>query len=116
MKVKKEIKEFYHKKFKGEDELPMLLEGVRFKTISEENNNILVHVFSKEEIKSTMWHYDYSKSPGLKGFNFNFLKTCWEVVKVDIVRVLNELYAHGKLPKGTNALFRTLIPKKVMGP
>nr|KYP57260.1 Transposon TX1 uncharacterized [Cajanus cajan] len=58
-----------------------------------------------------VWDCDSSKSPGPDGFNFKFIKSFWETVKEDIVRMMKEFHANGKLPKGTNSTFITLIPK-----
>jgi len=53
------------------------------------------------------------QNPGSYGFNFNFIKSCREVVKVDILRELNEFHANRRLPKGTNSSFLALIPKRL---
>ena len=58
-----------------------------------------------------MWQCEGSKSPGPDGFNFNFLKKGWEVVKEDLMEVMNLFHETGFIPKGCNASFIALVPK-----
>lgn len=71
---------------------------------------MLTKVFLEEEIRDAIWECDGDKTPRPNEFNFNFLKKCWEVVKVDIVRATNEFHNNGRFPRGSNASFATLIP------
>ncbi|GKV26629.1 hypothetical protein SLEP1_g35894 [Rubroshorea leprosula] len=86
-------------------------DGISFKQISQTDNEILTAAFSKQEIKEAIWNYDSSKSPGLDGFNFRFIKTMWEVIKSDVVNFVQEFQEHGRLVRGSNASFIVLIPK-----
>ena len=58
-----------------------------------------------------MWSCGREKCPGPDGFNFNFIKEFWEVVKSDFRRFVDEFHVHGCFPKGSNASFLALIPK-----
>ncbi|MCH96062.1 RNA-directed DNA polymerase (Reverse transcriptase), partial [Trifolium medium] len=46
------------------------------------------------------------------GFNFNFLKACWEIIKGDVKGFLHEFHNNAILPKAITASFLALIPKK----
>ena len=59
-----------------------------------------------------MWDCGSDKSPGPDGLNFKFIKSFWHTMKSDILRFLDEFYANGRFPKGCNASFIALIPKK----
>ena len=72
----------------------------------------LLKLSQEKEIKEAAWDFDGNKSPESNGFNFNFIKSCWEMVKVDIVRAFKEFHFDQSLPRETNASFLTLIPKK----
>lgn len=48
---------------------------------------------------------------GPDGFNFNFIKSFWELIKQDAWGMLQEFLANGKLPKGFTSYFLALIPK-----
>ena len=58
-----------------------------------------------------MWQCEGSKSPGPDGFNFNFLKKGWKVVKEDFLGVLKLFHETGCIPKRCNASFIALVPK-----
>lgn len=51
------------------------------------------------------------KSLGPDEFNLRFLKSFWETIKVDVQKMVEELYQFGTWPKGCIASFITLIPK-----
>ena len=59
-----------------------------------------------------MWDCGSDKSPGPDGLNFKFIKSFWHTMKSDILRFLDVFYANGRFPKGCNASFIALIPKK----
>ncbi|XP_057811281.1 uncharacterized protein LOC131025504 [Salvia miltiorrhiza] len=40
------------------------------------------------------------------------MKRCWEIIKEDLLKVLKEFHANGKLTRGCNTAFVVLIPKK----
>ncbi|GAU44256.1 hypothetical protein TSUD_400020 [Trifolium subterraneum] len=88
------------------------LDGLIFAQLSNTDNDALIGVFSEKEIREAVWSCDRNKSPGPDGFNFNFLKTCWNVVKDDFMNFFHEFHQHAAFPKGFTASFLTLIPKK----
>jgi len=72
---------------------------------------MLIGAFFEEEIRVAVWSCDNSKSPGPDGFNFSFIKLCWDILKKDVVVAVNDFAVNGKLPRGSNAPFLCLIPK-----
>jgi len=66
-----------------------------------------------------VWQCEGAKSLGPDGFNFNFLKKCWEVIKVEVVEAIKvkvveavkQFHENGIIPKGCNASFVALVPK-----
>ncbi|XP_068477366.1 uncharacterized protein [Phaseolus vulgaris] len=58
-----------------------------------------------------MWNCDSSKSPGPDGFNFGFLKFCWEIIKLDVVSAVKDFASKSHWPRGSNAFFLCLVPK-----
>jgi hypothetical protein len=72
----------------------------------------LTRAFSVEEVREVIWYSDGDKSPGPDGFNFKFLKVCWDIIKIDIMNFLHEFFESATLPKAFTASFLTLIPKK----
>lgn len=70
----------------------------------------LTRYFSEEEVKQAIWDCEGSKSPGPDGFNFTFYKTCWHIIKNDLMRVFWEFHDNGKLMRGSNSSYIVLIP------
>ena len=89
------------------------LDNVRFKGITRENNEMLVGTISKAEVKEAVWNCDSSKSPRPDGFNFGFIKFCWDIIKGDVMSAVQSFAEGGSWLKGTNASFITLVPKVV---
>ncbi|GAU23824.1 hypothetical protein TSUD_27340 [Trifolium subterraneum] len=80
--------------------------------LSNDDNSFLLEPFAEEEVREIIWSCDGNKSPGPDGFNLNFLKSCWNIVKSDVLAFLAEFHAYAVLPKAMAASFLTLIPKK----
>lgn len=59
-----------------------------------------------------MWDYEGNKSPGSDGFNFTFIKSFYESLKVEECSFLNQFHFSSKFPKGLLASFMLLIQKK----
>lgn len=52
------------------------------------------------------------KAPGPDGFNVDFFKVCWNIVKKDIVRVVEHSRLNRTILKALNTSFIALIPKQ----
>ncbi|KAJ9560860.1 hypothetical protein OSB04_006020 [Centaurea solstitialis] len=83
-----------------------------FKKLSSQDIHMIERPFSMEEIKEAVWDCDGSKAPGPDGFNFNFIKKFWEVIKKDIFAAVKNFERTKKLSRGCNASFLALVPKK----
>lgn len=112
-RVKGEVRNYFRNLFLRKEwniaELPEDLVASRLNAADEE---MLMQVFSEEEIKQAIWDCDSAKSHGPDGFGMEFYKCCWEIIRVDLVSVFNEFHALGYLAKGCNSSFVALIPKK----
>ena len=109
--VKEEVLRFFSNKFRESDHSRPVLDGVRFRGISQHQNDLLVGAFIGEEIRAAVWDCGSEKSPGPDGLNFKFIKQFWEVLKPDINRFIHEFHANGIFPRGSNTPFIALIPK-----
>ena len=110
-KVKEEIYRFFQQRFQEHESIRPQLNGVSFKSINQQQNQLLVGCFSEEEIKRAVWECGNEKSPGPDGLNFKFIKQFWQLLKPEITRFIFEFHANGIFPKGSNASFITLVPK-----
>lgn len=50
------------------------LDGVEFKSISQQDNSHLVAPFEEGEVKAAVWECGSMKSSGPDGLNFKFIK------------------------------------------
>ena len=110
-RVKEETRQFFKRRFEQVGWERPRLDGVKFKSISQQENDPLVARFEEEEVRATMWDCSSAKSLELDGPNFKFIKEFWDIVKIDMLRFLDEFYANGVFLKRSNAFFLALIPK-----
>jgi hypothetical protein len=88
------------------------LQGIDFNSLSTSDNDFLLAPFTEDEVKEVIWSCDGNKSPGPDGFNINFFKACWPIIKQDVMAFLIEFHDNAFLPKAMTTSFLTLIPKK----
>ena len=110
-RVREKVKQFFMRRFEESSFERPRLDGVEFKIINQEANAKLVARFEEDEVRAAVWDCGSSKSPGLDGLNFKFIKEFWDVMKMDVLRFLDEFHANGHFPKGSKASFLALIPK-----
>ncbi|GKV37508.1 hypothetical protein SLEP1_g45534 [Rubroshorea leprosula] len=87
------------------------LDGISFRQLADKDNDLLMAEFTEKDIQNAVWDCDSTKSPSPDGFNFRFIKTMWEEIKQDVIGFVQEFHEHGKLVRGSNSSFITLIPK-----
>ena len=109
--VKNAAVNFFLNRFTEQNYSRHTLDGVQFNSINQRQREELTAPFSVQEIKEAVWSCGGDKCPGPDGFNFNFIKEFWEVLKPEFRRFVDEFYAHGSFPRGSNASFLALIPK-----
>ncbi|XP_068466659.1 uncharacterized protein [Phaseolus vulgaris] len=84
------VRDFFKDRFDRNDVRQVRLYNVRFNSISEADNELLVGEFSEEEIRTAVWNCESSKSPGPVGFNFGFIKFCWEILRMDVMSAVKD--------------------------
>jgi len=67
--------------------------------------------FSHQEIDEVTKQLPLDKSPGPDGFNNEFLKKCWPIVKQDFYSLCNACHQGQICLKSINGYFITLVPK-----
>jgi hypothetical protein len=87
------------------------LEGVEFPCLAEVESDRLMLPFSLEEIEVVVKDCEGNKSPGPDGFNFNFVKSFWSLLKSEVRILFDQFYANASLPKSFSSYFVVLIPK-----
>ena len=86
-------------------------ENLLFKQLTYAEGRSLILPFTETEVKNAVWDCDSFKSPSPDGVNLGFIKDFWEDIKGDIMRFISEFHRNGKLSRGINSTFITLIPK-----
>lgn len=85
--------------------------GVPFQLHHKVDRDMLKEPFCLEELRAAISESVGDKIIGLYGFNLCFYKVCWGIVKVDLLRVMEEFYCVSCMPKAITVSFLSSIPK-----
>jgi hypothetical protein len=113
--VRSAVEEFFANHFSSPVMVRPRLDGVNFPRLTEDDHFGLTAPFSLEEIEMVVKECDGNKSPGPDGFNFNFVKDSWDLLKGDIRILFDQFHGNECLPKSFLSYFVTLIPKVAFG-
>ncbi|KAL2078927.1 hypothetical protein ACEWY4_024671 [Coilia grayii] len=80
--------------------------------VSEEANTALGRVLTLEELERALQSMESGKAPGVDGLPVDFYKSFWPVLGTDVLAVLKDSIARGKLPLSCRRAVLTLLPKK----
>ena len=75
-------------------------------------NAMLTAPVTINEIKQALDEMDLDKAPRSDGFSARFIKTCWNIVKKDLYKMILKSQTCHKLGGNTNSAFLALIPKE----
>eukprot|EP00253_Pinus_taeda_P027848 PITA_27848 len=81
------------------------------KLVSKEDNCNLNSPVTEQEISEVLKEMQNGKAPGPDGFNVDFFKSCWNIVKRDIVDIVKDSRRNKTILKALNTSFIALIPK-----
>lgn len=82
------------------------------RTISEEQNDLLLQEVSSEEVKQALFQMHLDKSLGPDGMTHAFYQKHWAIVGNDIVVMVRKFFQDGVMPANLNDTNVVLIPKK----
>ena len=72
----------------------------------------LTHPISFEEVCSAVWFLHPHKAPGPDGLSMIFYRSCWHIIKKDLVRMIIWTQSKDKIGGATNSTFLALIPEE----
>jgi hypothetical protein len=79
--------------------------------VSDEDNDSLKEEISEKEIMSTLSAFQKGKIFWTNGLSVEFFLGFYEILKYDLVKVVNESQRRGKVWNSLNETFMALIPK-----
>ena len=109
--IKDEAVKYFKNLFSEESMERPTFSNLNFNKLSDTQASNLITPFSTDEIDEAVASCNPSKSPGPDGFNFNFIKSSWNLIKHDFYSIIREFWNTGKLPRGSNVAFIALIAK-----
>nr|GFB25479.1 cysteine-rich receptor-like protein kinase [Tanacetum cinerariifolium] len=82
--IKQASLDHFSKRFKEEARTRPSFTSSRFRTLTPDDALALESEFTLDEVKDAVWSCVGSKAPGPDGFNFNSIKSYWDVLKFDL--------------------------------
>ncbi|CAJ2652147.1 unnamed protein product [Trifolium pratense] len=89
----------------------LLVEDVIPSLVSDNVNNLLTMLPSKEEIKTAVFDLNKDGAPGPDGFGAFFYQTYWDIIQNDVVSAVLQFFSYGWILPNFNSNTMILIPK-----
>ncbi|XP_071926970.1 uncharacterized protein [Coffea arabica] len=75
------------------------------------DNERLMSMPTTDEVREVVFSISPDSAPGPDGFGFGFYQACWDIIKEDLVVVVQDYFKGGWLPKGVTSTLIMLGPK-----
>lgn len=95
---------------KSADQRPTL-DGFVFYFLDSFSTSWLERLFEENKVYQVVYGMVTDNAPSPDGFSMPFFQACWDIEKVDIMKVFQEFFSFHKFEKSFNATFITLIPQ-----
>lgn len=80
--------------------------------INEEDNCMLGKILESKEVNKVVFNLNGDRSCGPDGLSGKFFQTSWGIVRLDIIRLVQNFFNSNSLPKSITHANLVLIPKK----
>lgn len=80
--------------------------------VNEEDSSRLLKPFIKDEINNFIWKIELDKALGPDGFSIQLYRIYWDIIKVDLFRMIKGFLQKAKVGGSINSTFLALIPKE----
>ncbi|KAL4279347.1 hypothetical protein GQ457_03G013370 [Hibiscus cannabinus] len=110
-KVKRRVFEFFSKHYNAPIRGWKAKLCLPFRQLSSNWAGLRERPFSEDDIKVAIWSCEESKAPGPDGFNLDFFKKLWDLVRIDLLNMMEDFYHNGNLPNNVKSTLLALIPK-----
>ena len=100
---------------KGQPRKVSLMPGVwpSERKLSMADNEMLNRTFTEEEVKKSVFEMKENTAPGPNGFGVTFYKKCWNLIKGELMEMINDFYLGNLDLTKLNYGIVTLVPKVV---
>lgn len=109
--IQKAASQFFKETFTEPHKNRPIFTNLNFSRLSQNQASTLITPFSDLEIDEVVASCASDKAPGPDGFNFRFIKNAWDIIKLDVYKIVKEFWSSSTLPRGSNIAFIALIPK-----
>jgi hypothetical protein len=82
------------------------------KEVTNEQNEVLMHPITQEEVDQALRDTPIGKAPGPDGFTSDFFHHCWDIIREEVWEIIEDSRKSGQVLQALNATFITLIPKE----
>lgn len=103
--IKKAAYQHFKQQFSESNKNIPIFVSQSFKKLKEEQQLSLENPFTELEIRNAVWQRSGGKAPGPDGFNFNFIKANWELIKSEVIAAVLKFEATGAFGAGCNPSF-----------
>ncbi|VFQ83166.1 unnamed protein product, partial [Cuscuta campestris] len=79
--------------------------------ITDQDNQNMIKLPQEEEIKAAIWHLNPNSSAEPDGYNGEFFRYFWDIIKVDIISAIQEFFLGHPIPMAFGSTYIILIPK-----
>jgi len=95
------------------DRVPYIKDLIKHipKLVSREDNCNLSIPVTEKKVSEVLKEMQNGKAPVLDGLNVDFFKSCWNIVKEDIIRLVEDSRLSRTILKALNTIFISLISK-----
>lgn len=91
--------------------LQLVILGCQLNKLSKKSVKFLERPFDEENVLKIINGCDVNKTSSSDGYNINFFKKQWSMVKVDVMKLMDRLFHCDKLRYSVNASIIAFIPK-----
>lgn len=110
--IESEAINFFKRLYSSNEEVGWGVEGLNWCPIGMVQAAWIKRPFEEEEVRIVVFYCRKDKSPGADGFTLFFFQSCWDIVKCDLMKVMENFYDTGIINAVTNETLICLIPKK----
>ncbi|WMV58251.1 hypothetical protein MTR67_051636 [Solanum verrucosum] len=112
VEIRNTVINFYKELYTESEEWRPNFDLMECPTISQEEKDWMQRPFTESEVLQCLQLCDGDKAPGPDGYTMSFFKSCWGIVKEDLMLTIHNFHQNGIFEKSFNATFLALIPKK----